>query len=63
MVEMVISGARSHASSLLSVLNRSRQISEFFFNVKKKICACYLFLRISWDIHGIIKRKLGVIDM
>ena len=40
----------SHRTSLLSVLNKDRQISEFFCNVKKKLCT---LLRIktlrSWD--------------
>ena len=31
---------RSHPASLLSLLNRSRQISEFFCNVKKKKNVC-----------------------
>jgi hypothetical protein len=37
-VEMVIFRAGSHPSNLLSVLYRSRPISEFFCNVKEKKC-------------------------
>ena len=43
---------RSHPASLLSVLNSGRQISEFFCNIKKKMCLLSL-----WKNQGRMSKK------
>jgi hypothetical protein len=43
-IEMDISGEGSHPTSLSSVLNKERQIPEFFYNDKGKN-VCLLFLK------------------
>jgi len=50
-------GAESHSTSLLSVLNKGRQISEFFYNVKgKNICLPSLKNQRAGVLEGLFLR-------